>query len=291
MPPDVPVRIVAAALAEISGREAVAFAQAQFASDVSTLEPGAWQWSAWLDAQGRVRHVFALLMASPQQLLAWLPLGDAAALAGELARFVLRSKVGIRTPPDWHVLLDTAAPPAPGVLADDSLSGAFALAATPGTRIVLSPDATAAVDDDGRARETLLLAGIHAGLPWLDAPLAGEFVAAALDLGRIGAASLGKGCYPGQEIVARLHYRGGNKRHLRHLVFPASTTTRPGDAVLAGHGDAATRCGRVLYAATTADGIGHALAVIDEGGEADAALTVAGGSQVSTVRAFSTLAR
>jgi hypothetical protein len=46
---------------------------------------------------------------------------------------------------------------------------------------------------------------------------AGELLPAWLDLGSLGATALDKGCYPGQEIVARMHYRGGSKRHLRHL--------------------------------------------------------------------------
>ncbi len=291
MPPVVPVRVAAAALVEISGRDAGAFAQAQFGSDVSTLTPGTWQWSAWLDAQGRVRNVFALLMTEPQRLLAWLPLGDAGAMATELSRFVLRSKLELRVPSAWQVLLSPAPAPAPGLLDSGTAAGSFGLATTPGQHVVLSADAANTVDDDGRACAALRLAAIDAGLPWLAGELAGEFVAAALDLGRIGATSLGKGCYPGQEIVARLHYRGGNKRHLQRLLFDTAGLPAAGEAVLARSGDAAVPCGRVLYAATAADGMGHALAVIDGGREADAGLTLASGATVLRVEGIPNLAR
>ena len=66
-----------AELIEISGADAIAFAHAQFASDVAGLDVGAWQWSAWLNAQGRTRAVFALLRVAPDHLLLWLPLGGA----------------------------------------------------------------------------------------------------------------------------------------------------------------------------------------------------------------------
>ena len=291
MPPAVPIRLAAAALVEISGRDAGAFAQAQFGSDVSTLAAGTWQWSAWLDAQGRVRNVFALLMAEPQRLLAWLPLGDAEAMAVELSRYVLRSKVDARALADWHVLLATAPAPPPGQLDVAGRPGSFGLAAAPGGHVVLSPDATNTVDDDGRAYTALRLAAIDAGLPWLARELAGEFVAAALDLGRIGATSLGKGCYPGQEIVARLHYRGGNKRQLRRLMFAAAELHDAGERVLAPSGDTAMPCGRLLYAATATDGMGHALAVIDDGREADAGLALASGAAIVRVEGIPNLAR
>jgi len=83
-------------LIEISGADALAFAQAQFSSDVSTLEPGYWQWSAWLNAQGRVRAFFHLLRIREDTL--WLVLrgGDAMRLREALARYVLRAKVALR---------------------------------------------------------------------------------------------------------------------------------------------------------------------------------------------------
>lgn len=292
MSPPVSRRIAAAALVEIAGRDAGAFSQAQFSSDVSTLTPGRWQWSAWLDAKGRVRNVFALLMLDAERLLAWLPLGDAGAMAAALSRFVLRSKVEVRAPSGWHVLAGSEPAPPPGDFESACEPGSLALAAAPDQRVVLTRDAANAVDDDGHARDALLLAAIGAGLPWLAAELDGEFVTPALDLARIGATSLGKGCYPGQEIVARLHYRGGNKRHLRHLLVEASAPPPGSGETICAEGEgAATTIGRVLYAATATDGMRHALAVIDEGRAADAGLSMASGARIVRDNGFPNLAR
>ncbi|MFI4968793.1 MAG: folate-binding protein, partial [Lysobacterales bacterium] len=98
---------------------------------------------------------------------------------------------------------------------------------------------------DPLALDRWRLADIEAGLPLLAASLAGEFVAQALDLERLDAIRFDKGCYPGQEIAARLHFRGGNKRRLCRLVV-AGEMPAPGAAILAADG---ASIGRVLYSA------------------------------------------
>ena len=91
-----------AELIEISGADALAFAHAQFGSDVASLPVLFWQWSAWLTAQGRVRSVFALLRVADDRLLLWLPLGGAAGdSAMRSRRFVMRAKVRISLREGW----------------------------------------------------------------------------------------------------------------------------------------------------------------------------------------------
>src|SRR5690606_12652851 len=79
----------------LEGRDATAFAQAQFMSDVRLLQPGQWQWSGWLTPKGRVIALFALLLRDPETV--WLVLQDAEpdAFASALRRFVFRSKVTV----------------------------------------------------------------------------------------------------------------------------------------------------------------------------------------------------
>ena len=64
----------------IEGPDALAFAHAQFSSNVQSLAIGAWQFSAWLNAQGRVRALFHLARLDEQRLLLLLRGGEAAAL-------------------------------------------------------------------------------------------------------------------------------------------------------------------------------------------------------------------
>src|SRR5690348_11925655 len=116
----VPVELPAHVL-ELSGPDAVAFAQAQFASDLRELEREQWQWSAWLSAQGRVRCWFAVLRLGDERLLLWLRGGDAARLRDELARYVFRSKLSLRVAAELRVYglsaAEASAPPGATALA------------------------------------------------------------------------------------------------------------------------------------------------------------------------------
>jgi folate-binding protein YgfZ len=250
----------------LSGADAVAFAHAQFTSDVAALPTGAWQWSAWLDPQGRARAFVAVLRIEPERLLLWLPLGGAAAMRDALARFVLRAKVQVEAASDWtlHALEpgDTALPAADAVVAH--MGGyAFLQPGEPARIAWLAHVEGAAANPDELARWRR--ADIAARLPLLAPELASEFVAQALDLERLDAIRFDKGCYPGQEIVARLHFRGGNKRH-PHRVRVDGAPLACATPIVDGDGGGV---GRILYATTGANaGTSEALAVlIDESGE------------------------
>ncbi|GAA5194181.1 hypothetical protein [Ferrimonas gelatinilytica] len=64
---------------------------------------------------------------------------------------------------------------------------------------------------------------LQAGRPWMDAAHSGEFVPQMLNLDAIGGVQYDKGCYIGQETIARMHFRGGNKRALYVLCGPAGS--------------------------------------------------------------------
>jgi folate-binding protein YgfZ len=76
--------------------------------------------------------------------------------------------------------------------------------------------------------------------------MAGEWTPQALDLESIDAIRFDKGCYPGQEIAARLHFRGGNKRHLHRATAQGSIAVGPGDELFDPAGGIV---GKVLYVA------------------------------------------
>ncbi len=251
----------------LSGKDAAAFAHAQFTTDVQSLPVLAWQWSAWLDPQGRTQAVFVLLRTETDRFLAWLPLGGAADLRDRLARFVMRSAVRIEAIDGWLLhRLDDSDGIAPPEHAVQPCNGGLALA-QPGAeaRIAwLAPAARPAIDADALARWRR--ADVAAQLPLLPPALAGEYVPQALDLERLGAIRFDKGCYPGQEIAARLHFRGGNKRRLRRLRIEGERVA-PATPLLSGDGREA---GHVLYAAAGSDGISSdAIAVLPDGADAE----------------------
>jgi len=267
-----------AELIELSGADALAFAHAQFASDVAGLDIGNWQWSAWLNAQGRTRSVFVLLRIAADDLLIWLPLGDAASMRDALARFVLRAKVRIAPREGWSLCrLDE-----PGLddgsrrIVDRDGGYSFAQPGPQKRAAWLGP--APAGGTDPAALAAWRLADIGAGLPWLDPATRDEFVPQALGLERIDAVRFDKGCYPGQEIAARLHFRGGAKQRLYRLTLPGNMPESAGAAITAG----GARVGTVLYSAPLSETAYQALAVLVESAR-DASLESANGHVVERI--------
>lgn len=261
-----------AAVVGLHGKDAQAFAQAQFTSDVAALEVGHWQWSAWLDAQGRARAFFLLARSEPERLLAWLPLGDAAAFRDALSQYVFRAAVKPELEHDWTLYRDEGDQPPPRRFVRDGDGYRFSLPGRQPRLARLGPGVAPAFD--AAALHEWRLDDALAGLPLLAPGCAGEFVPQALELERLDAIRFDKGCYPGQEIAARLHFRGGNKRRLQ-LRRVEGTEAAPGSALV----DAAGRtAGRVLYA-TQAPGQTHAsaLCVIAHDAASETLATAGGG--------------
>ena len=198
--PDTSLSTIAETLL-IEGPDAITFAQRQFTSDVPALSVGRWQFSAWLDAQGRVRNLFHLVRPAPDRLLLFLRGGSADAMKSELTRFMFRAKLSMHA--DSSRVIGIGAALAMHDMCEEQGStrlgcGDYSLALSNNHEM----------DNRWRTRQ------VEAGWPWLPEALLGTCLPPALSLHRLNAVSLEKGCYPGQEIVARLHYRGGNKRHL-----------------------------------------------------------------------------
>lgn len=184
-----------------AGPDAAAFAHAQFSSNVNLLDVGQWQFSAWLDAKGRVRALFHLARLDQQRYLVLLRGGSASAIAAALSRFIFRSRLELTALP-VRALTTGAAQAMHAVSEHDGVislgCGAHSL------DIVTTPASDAA----------WRLMQMREGWPWLAPSSLDAMLPAALSLQRLHAVVVDKGCYPGQEIVARLHFRGGHKRHL-----------------------------------------------------------------------------
>lgn len=269
----VPKSLAKAEIVEIRGEDAVAFAHAQFCNDVLALSELNWQIGAWLDAQGRARCVFVLLRVEANRLLAWLPMGSAATMAADLQRFVLRAKVKVSVAQGFHLAEDEPTQIENGQVAESPEGWRFNLPG-PAPRSVRVARHVEPQTLDAGALEAWRLANVMAGLPWLHESLACQFTAQALGLDRLGAASLDKGCYPGQEIVARLHFRGGNKRICVRVQGDCDTPPQPGDCVLEMEGG--TVAGTILYAASCQPTGFLALAVLSNTDQTGAGLHLEG---------------
>jgi tRNA-modifying protein YgfZ len=265
----VPILLPAPQLLEISGPDAAAFAHAQFSSDVGAMADGQWQWSAWLSAQGRVRAFFRLLRSSGERTTLILNGGSADALQASLRPYMLRSKVQLRSVEgrralgffDSGELQEKTGSVPRGDEFIETQSHVVLAAAGHEPRWLLVEDAIAATPtvETAQALNSWRAADITAGIVELDDALRDRYLPAWMNLERLGAVSVRKGCYPGQEIVARLYFKGGNKRWLHRVEFSAAELPPPGTAL-----GTDAESGELLNAAWTAAPHGLGLAVLPD---------------------------
>lgn len=185
----------------IEGPDARAFAHAQFSSNVNALEVGRWQFSAWLSPQGRVRSFFHLIRVGEDRYLLLLRGGDGASLGEALRRYVFRAKLTFTESVASLLATGPALPLHTVTDADDVVS-------------IGCDTHSMQLGIDGVEDVAWRALQLQMGWPWLPESALDELLPAALSLQRLAAVVVDKGCYPGQEIVARLHFRGGHKRHL-----------------------------------------------------------------------------
>jgi tRNA-modifying protein YgfZ len=254
---------------EIAGPDSAAFAQAQFCNDVIALPSGQWQWNAWLSPQGRVRYFFLLLRDAGDRLRLLLRGGDAQAMCAELTRFVFRTKVSLRAIVGAQALgCDaTEALTALGVLPDnagmvvrDGNTGLRLPGSNPRWLVLSTSQSGIAAASSSEALNRWRLDDIRAGLPELAPALQDQLLPQWLGLGRLGAIHVGKGCYPGQEVMARLHFKGGNKRGLFRIEFNCEALPAAGTRLFAA--GAAAESGVVVTATWAAGKRAEALAAL-----------------------------
>jgi tRNA-modifying protein YgfZ len=218
----------------LSGRDAAAFAQAQLMNDLKLLAPGRWQWNGWLTPKGRVIALFALLKFDEETLWLLVPDADPVTLASALQRFVFRARVAIAVRDDLHVegVFALSSQARGNALAGDPVSGVeLDLSADAGPRTLrIVPDSTASHDAVWMQRWAAF--DLEHGLPRLPASQSDHWTPQQLSLDRLNAFSVKKGCYPGQEIVARTHFLGKVKRGL--ALVEGNEAMRAGSDLLAG---------------------------------------------------------
>jgi folate-binding protein YgfZ len=211
------------------GPDAIRFLQSQVSADVSRLADGEALPAAWCNAQGRVLAVLWLI-ATADGVLAVLPRSLAAATAEGMRRFVMRSKVAVADESGQLLVTGLVAATEEGLAALRGSDGANVARLSDGRALAVgSPEDSAALvagavmgsEAAWNSRSASL--GEAVVLP----PTRGEWIPQMLNLDLIGAVSFTKGCYPGQEIVARAHHLGRVKRRMAryHVIagpLPAS---------------------------------------------------------------------
>ena len=194
-------------VARLEGDDAGDFLQSQLSADIAALEVGDNTTACYCTAKGKV---LGLLLVGREES-AYLLAGNTTLLPGILQRlrmFVMRSKVVITDEPGLAVI------------------------GSPGPEYGFS-SGSAARDD----AEAWCAAELQAGIAWLNAHSTDTYIPQMLGFESIGAVSFQKGCYPGQEIVARARYLGKVKRKPLIAVVEGQPALSTGDKVRVRRGE------------------------------------------------------
>jgi folate-binding protein YgfZ len=266
----------------VSGADAEAFLQGQLSCDVKALGAGRAQYGSYNTPKGRMLASF-LLWRDDTGYFMQLPRVLCAPICKRLSMYVLRSKVRVQdvsgetcafgvtaefseTAPHWIFEGLPAIPMSVATTTDMSLlrldsrcvqivapaSQAEKLSAMLGNSL---PKVDPAIWD---------LMNIRAGIPYVLPVTQDEFVPQMANLDLIGGVSFSKGCYPGQEIVARMHYLGKLKQRMYLANIAGGSddlAPQPGDKLYSSDtGEQAT--GKIMNAAPSPEGGYDVLAVI-----------------------------
>ncbi|GAB5606046.1 CAF17-like 4Fe-4S cluster assembly/insertion protein YgfZ [Sideroxyarcus sp. TK5] len=266
-------------LLRVSGEDAQSFLQNLLSNDIRETDSGRAQLSSFNNAKGRMLASMLVWKQGDDYLLQ-MPRGLCEAMRKKLSMYVLRSKVKISDISDERVCI--------------GVSGDKALATLHGVYAALPSDSMTAVQADdtilirrdaqrvqivtsssraGEIWQTLSAVAAPAGSPcwdWLDIragvpfilPQTQEaFVPQMVNFELIGGINFKKGCYPGQEVVARMHYLGKAKRRMYLARVMTDSAPLPGDKVFSA-ADPTQPCGEVVNAAQAAHGGFELLAVV-----------------------------
>lgn len=236
----------------VTGEDAAIFLQGQLCGDVEKLPVGEAMITAATNAKGRTIAIVRVLRSSDHFAIV-----VSASIGPELARrlqmYVLRAKVSIEGPdeadtvfaawsmesnPDKEQLRSVAAA-TDGIFL---LPGPTILLAAKDALEILPAAADAAIEPgsmtDWNIHETL------AGIPETDSRTSESFIPQMLNLDLIGGVSFEKGCYVGQEVIARAHHLGRVKRRSRLFRIAGPCKPVPGQSIFA-DGRAAGKLARV----------------------------------------------
>lgn len=212
----------------VDGEDAVAFLQSQLSNDVAGMTESQLRLAGLCTAKGRLLGSFFVLCQGKQVFMVCRK-EIVAALVKRLSMFVLRSKCKVRdSSGEFQVayVADSGLARPMQVEWDENGNATASLRAlggvTPGFSLIADEPGVVDTNADDEFEYALQ----QLGIAYVSQPTVEMFVPQAINFDLVGGVSFSKGCYPGQEIVARSHYLGKVKRR----VFQA---TASGDVVVA----------------------------------------------------------
>lgn len=263
----------------VAGAEAAKFLQGQLTQDVQLMGLSEVRRAAWCSAKGRMLASFIVLKPSHDEILLICSTDLLSATLKRLSMFVMRAKCVLSdVSGDFHLcglagsaLTDLLQNTPEKIANYDGVT--MTLVKNPHNTLVVMPFDAASTQNTSYFPRALWLAPVLQALPdapvlsledwnWLDvmagvatisAPIADAFVPQMLNYESVGGVNFKKGCYPGQEVVARSQFRGTLKRRTALVHSPVSLT--PGQDVFT-PADPEQACATVVLSAARPDGQG-----------------------------------
>ncbi|MFZ4481340.1 MAG: YgfZ/GcvT domain-containing protein [Rhodoferax sp.] len=244
------------------GTDAAHFLQGQLTQDFLQLGPDQARLAAYCSAQGRMLASFYGIRHGATDILLVCSRDILGATLKNLARFVLRAKVRLTDASDDCALFGLAGEtlecffagaPAAWSRADSGDASLISLYPADGVRraLWLAPAAQTAPAGPALNLQDWLWSEVRAGVAMITAPVVQAFVPQMLNYESVGGVNFRKGCYPGQEVVARSQFRGTLKR--RAFAAHALAAMKAGDEVFQ-QADPEQPCGIVAQAAASPSG-------------------------------------
>ena len=277
------------ALISASGEDTQSFLQNQFCNDVLNISETQSQLNAYCTPKGRILAFFRLFLRNDCYYLR-LPQEILEPTLKRLRMYVMMSKVTLEDASDTLIRIGFAGATAGQILSkhlekiptatdemvnlnpeQDTEAGLSVICLQPGTRfeIIGSAEAVQTLWEKLATEATPVGSGswelldIHAAIPDVVTDTQEAFVPQMLNLQAINALSFKKGCYPGQEIVARMHYLGKLKRRMFVVHADEDSSVKPGDTLHAEGSESGQGVGKVVRAQSHPDGGTDLLAVIE----------------------------
>ncbi len=234
----------------VTGPDAAEYLQGQLTNDVEALEPGDGQYAALLDRKGHMQGDMRVLREGADAILLDTEPEARAAVLRHLTMYSVGRDVEVADVSEERAILSLIGPRSVEIAGTAALPpNACEATAVAGVECLIAGtseglDLICSANEAERLREALLAAGavevspdaaeilrIETGIPRFGAEMGTETMPAEAGIVE-DAVSFTKGCYIGQETVARLHYKGKPNRHLRGLRL--SAPAEPGAALRLG---------------------------------------------------------
>ncbi len=281
---------------KITGEDALAFLHGQFSNDVKTLDNNQSQWNSYNNPKGRLFTTFRLckleqgyFMLMPRELIE--------PVVKRLRMFVMRSKVTLDDLSSTWKSLGFAGNklsiPTPTGMNEIQQENSVNWIRIPGvtTRVLCFGENSDIEEIKLQFSDMLKFCNsnhwrrldIHAGIANIFADTYEEFVAQMVNLQLTDGVSFTKGCYPGQEVVARMHYLGKLKKRMHRITINTNELPKLGENIYDSTSENQQSIGKIVDVQKNEKGSLDALAVIQVANVESKGLQLSGADDASIV--------